>query len=60
MNLKEQMILSDPALDQIWQKILRHEELSFEDGMVCLRTKDITGLGAMANYVKTELWDQKV
>ena len=60
MNLNEQMILSDPALDQIWKKILRHEELSFEDGMACLRTKDITGLGAIANYVKTELWDQKV
>ena len=60
MNDINKVILSDPALDPIWQKICRNEELSFEDGMACLRTQDMTGLGTMADHVKTALWGQKV
>lgn len=43
---------SDPALKQISEKILADERLSFEDGIVLDGTRDLLGLGWLANVVR--------
>lgn len=51
---------SDPALEAIAKKLARGERLGFEDGMAMLHTRDVTGLGALADRRKTELWGDQV
>ncbi len=47
---------SDPALDRIALKISRSERLSKEDGLTLFATRDLNGLGALADHVRTRLW----
>lgn len=51
---------SDPALETIAKKLARRERLGFDDGLAMLRTRDVTGLGALADRRKTELWGDQV
>ena len=51
---------SDPALEAIAKKLARGERLGFEDGLTMLRTRDVTGLGSLADRRKSELWGDQV
>lgn len=44
-------LLTDPALEPIWNKVRLGERLTFADGMTMLRTPDVPGLGSMADAV---------
>ncbi len=47
--------IRDPRLLPIADKVLRGERLTFEDGLLLYETSDLTGVGAMANQVRTRL-----
>jgi aminodeoxyfutalosine synthase len=44
--------LSDPRLAPIAAKVETGERLSFEDGLLLYETQDLTGVGAMAHFVR--------
>ena len=46
-------LIRDPKLKAIAEKLARGERLGFEDGMTCLTTPDLFGLGRMADHVNT-------
>ncbi|MBN1587729.1 MAG: aminofutalosine synthase MqnE [Candidatus Omnitrophica bacterium] len=47
-------------MQQIIDKLHSSQRLNFEDGMACLRTDDLIGLGRLANEVKRARWGKKV
>src|SRR6266566_6023329 len=47
--------VSDPALECVREKILAGESLSFADGVALYRSRDIHGIGRMANFVREKL-----
>lgn len=47
--------VSDPRLRPIAAKVERGERLSFEDGLLLYETSDLTGVGALAHFVRTKL-----
>jgi aminodeoxyfutalosine synthase len=49
----------DQGLAPIWDRLQAGQRISFEDGLTCLQTQDILGLGQMADYVKGRLWGDK-
>jgi aminodeoxyfutalosine synthase len=46
--------VTDPQLKPIAEKVQRGERLSFEDGLALYQTRDLTGLGALANHVRMQ------
>jgi aminodeoxyfutalosine synthase len=46
---------SDPALQPIAHKVLESEPLSFDDGVALYRSRDLFGIGRLANFVRTRL-----
>ncbi len=50
--LHKAMNLKDMTLGRIWEKVVRGERLSLEDGLALYRTPDIIGLGRMAHAVQ--------
>ncbi|HHO81414.1 MAG TPA: aminofutalosine synthase MqnE [Bacillaceae bacterium] len=46
-----ELVVRDPALEPIVEKVLRGERLSWEDGLVLMRTPDILTLGQLADVV---------
>src|SRR5438034_6572807 len=53
------LCLSDPALLPTRDKILAGEELSFDDGVKLYASRDIHGIGRLANFVREKLHDDK-
>jgi aminodeoxyfutalosine synthase len=47
--------VTDPSLAPIAEKIAAGEVLSFEDGATLYRSRDVFGIGRMANFVRTRL-----
>jgi aminodeoxyfutalosine synthase len=47
--------VSDPALVPIADKITAGQTLSFEDGVALYGSRDIFGIGRLANFVRTQL-----
>src|SRR5277367_6174042 len=47
--------VSDPSLSPIAEKIVAGEDLSFEDGAALYRSRDVFGIGRLANFVRTRL-----
>jgi aminodeoxyfutalosine synthase len=45
-------LISDPRLQSLADKVLRQERLSFEDGLLLYESPDLTGIGAMAHWVR--------
>lgn len=43
------------GLDGVYQKVMDHERLSFDDGMRLFETKDLTPVGYLANLVRERL-----
>jgi aminodeoxyfutalosine synthase len=52
-------LIDDQRLMPLAEKVVRDRRLSFEDGLLLYETPDITGLGAMADYVRTKLHGKK-
>ncbi len=50
----------DPDLEAVARKVDRGERLGFDDGMALFRTRDLAGLGALADRCKTRLWGDQV
>lgn len=44
----------DASLVPVWQKVLRGERLTLEDGMTMYRTRDVLSLGKMAHFVQQQ------
>ena len=48
------ILFRDSSLVPLWNKILRGERLTLEDGLVLYSTPDLISLGKMANYAQSE------
>ena len=48
------MLIKDPNIAPLWQKVQNGERLSIEGGRVLFASDDLHGLGAMANWVKEQ------
>jgi aminodeoxyfutalosine synthase len=46
--------VSDARLARVWEKVHGGERLDLADGMACLETDDLLGLGRMADHVKRQ------
>lgn len=53
------MRVSDPNLMRVREKVLRGERLSYEDGVALYRSRDIHGIGRLANFVREKLHGDK-
>src|SRR4051812_42694791 len=53
-------LVSDPSLKPIAAKIVAGEWLSLEDGVALYASRDIHGIGRLADYVRTQLHGDKV
>ncbi len=51
--------IRDARLLPLADKVLRGERLSFDDGLLLYATPDLSGVGAMANHVRTRLHGRK-
>lgn len=49
----------DATLEPVREKVLAGERLTFDDGMALYRTRDIFGLGELANWVRERLHGRK-
>ncbi len=52
--------VSDPSLKPIAEKVLAGEELTREDGIALYASRDIHGIGRLANFVRERLHGDKV
>jgi aminodeoxyfutalosine synthase len=53
------MLLSDPNLRPVAEKILHDVPLSAEDGLILYHSRDIHGVGRLANFVREKLHGDK-
>ena len=51
--------VSDPALAPIAEKVVAGESLSYDDGVALYRSRDIHGIGRLANFVREKLHGDK-
>jgi aminodeoxyfutalosine synthase len=47
--------LADPALAAVREKVLAGESLSYDDGVALYRSRDLHGIGRLANFVREKL-----
>ena len=61
-NLLEMIDLStsDTKLNEISEKIINNERLTFDDGVYLFESNDFYSLGKMANYAKNKISGNKV
>jgi aminodeoxyfutalosine synthase len=59
MNYHVWMLLSDPTLQPVAEKILRDIPLSADDGLILYNSRDIHGVGRLANFVREKLHGDK-
>jgi len=55
MVQRSSIAVSDPALIPIAQRVQAGEVLSFEDGVALSRSRDLHGIGRLANFVREKL-----
>ena len=55
MAQRSSIAVSDPALIPIAQRVQAGEVLSFEDGVALSRSRDLHGIGRLANFVREKL-----
>lgn len=55
-----ELILQDPKLERIADKLKAGGRLDLQDGIDCLTTSDLYGLGAMAHAVKQQRYGRRV
>ena len=51
--------LTDPALRPVAEKVLAGESLSYDDGVALYRSRDLHGIGRLANFVRERLHGDK-
>ena len=51
---------SDTKLNEISEKIINNERLTFDDGVYLFESNDFYSLGKMANYAKNKISGNKV
>jgi aminodeoxyfutalosine synthase len=51
--------VSDPSLEPIREKVLAGESLSLEDGVALYASRDLHGIGRLANFVREKLHGDK-
>jgi len=51
--------VTDPALCAVREKVLANEPLSYDDGVALYRTRDLHGVGRLANFVRERLHGDK-
>ena len=54
------ILISDPDLESIWEKVKLGERLSAEDGVKILETDDFSAVGLMADFKKRQSSGDKV
>ncbi|MXX92557.1 MAG: CofH family radical SAM protein [Chloroflexi bacterium] len=54
------ILISDPDLESIWEKVKLGERLSAEDGVKILETDDFSAVGLMADFKKCQFSGDKV
>lgn len=54
------ILISDPDLESIWEKVKIGERLSTDDGVRILETDDFSAVGLMADYAKRRVSGEKV
>src|SRR5439155_856617 len=47
--------VSDPALEAVRDKVVGRETLSYDDGVALYRSRDVHGIGRLANFVRERL-----
>jgi aminodeoxyfutalosine synthase len=52
--------VSDPLLSSVARKVYDGVELSFDDGVALYRSRDIHGIGRLANFVRQQLHGDRV
>ena len=57
--LNSQLHVSDPALAPIAEKMAAGESLSYDDGVALYRSRDVHGIGRLANFVREKLHGDK-
>ncbi|MDB5330343.1 MAG: Radical domain protein [Phycisphaerales bacterium] len=55
MSAAQSIRVSDPALLPVAEKVLAGEVLSFDDGVALSRSRDLHGIGRLANFVREKL-----
>ena len=50
----------DRNLELIWEKVLKNEDLSLDEGVKLLETEDFASVGIMADYITKSLTGDKV
>ena len=50
----------DRNLDLIWEKVLKNEDLSLDEGVKLLETEDFVSVGIMADYMTKSITGDKV
>jgi len=53
--MAEEFPFADPRLNRIEEKIKDQERLSFEDGLILQQSKDLLGIGYLANLVRERM-----
>jgi len=53
-NVLDEVRVRDPRLGAVWDKVRHGERLELADGLACLETDDLLGLGRMADHVKRQ------
>ena len=54
------ILISDPELESIWEKVRHGERLSADEGVKILETDDFAAVGLMADYAKRRVSGEKV
>lgn len=54
------ILISDPELEPIWEKVKHGERLSADEGVKILETDDFSAVGLMANFAKRKVSGDKV
>ncbi|HEX4796980.1 MAG TPA: radical SAM protein [Humisphaera sp.] len=52
---REQPLVSDPALAPVAERVLAGDVLSYADGVALYRSRDLHGIGRLANFVREKL-----
>src|SRR5215470_4070437 len=53
------LLVADPNLNSVREKVRAGQSLSFDDGAALYRSRDIHGIGRLANFVRERLHGDK-
>jgi aminodeoxyfutalosine synthase len=57
--LPDALHVTDPALAAVREKVLANEPLAYDDGVALYRSRDLHGVGRLANFVRERLHGDK-